>query len=185
LFVRFIYYKLILMKGHAYGISFFVFHLLRACPCFAGSPPYGLRFARCFARFAPPGGSRKNLEQARQKAYSATAFAMIEGYWLMGKRIVEQEQQGKQRAEYGQELLKNLSADLGKGFSTRTLREIRQFYLLFPDLKDLANAFTNLSWSHFQRVLKVSDAQARVYYLKDASAQNWSICTLDRNVATP
>jgi predicted nuclease of restriction endonuclease-like (RecB) superfamily len=124
------------------------------------------------------------LEQARQKAYSATAFAMIEGYWLMGKRIVEQEQQGKQRAEYGQELLKNLSADLGKGFSTRTLREIRQFYLFFPDLKDLANTFANLSWSHFQRVLKVSDPQARVYYLKEASAQNWSIRTLDRNIST-
>ncbi len=124
------------------------------------------------------------LEQARQKAYAATAFAMIEGYWLIGKRIVEQEQQGKQRAEYGQALLKNLSAALGKGYSTRTLREIRQFYLLFPDLKDLANAFANLSWSHFQRILKVSDAQARLYYLKEASAQNWSIRTLDRNIST-
>jgi predicted nuclease of restriction endonuclease-like (RecB) superfamily len=124
------------------------------------------------------------LEQARQKAYSATAFAMIEGYWLMGQRIVEQEQQGKQRAEYGQELLKNLSAALGKGFSTRTLREIRQFYLTFPDLPDLANTFAKLNWSHFQRVLKVSDPKARLYYLIEASAQNWSIRTLDRNIST-
>lgn len=127
---------------------------------------------------------KKILEQARQKAYSATAFAMIEGYWLMGQRIVEQEQQGKLRAEYGQELLKNLSAALGKGFSTRTLREIRQFYLFFPDLIDMANAFANLNWSHFQRVLKVADPKARLYYLKEASAQNWSIRTLDRNIAT-
>ncbi len=127
---------------------------------------------------------KKILEQARQKAYSATAFAMIEGYWLMGQRIVEQEQQGKLRAEYGKELLKNLSAALGKGFSTRTLREIRQFYLFFPDLIDMANAFANLNWSHFQRVLKVADPKARLYYLKEASAQNWSIRTLDRNIAT-
>jgi predicted nuclease of restriction endonuclease-like (RecB) superfamily len=124
------------------------------------------------------------LEQARQKAYSATAFAMIEGYWLMGKRIVLQEQQGNQRAQYGQELLKNLSASLGKGFSTRTLREIRQFYLVFPDFLDLANTFAKLNWSHFQRVLKVSDPQARLYYLKEAAAQNWSIRTLDRNIST-
>lgn len=80
------------------------------------------------------------LEQSRQKAYSATAFAMVEGYWLMGQRIVEQEQQGKQRAGYGQELLKSLSAALGKGFSPRMLRDIRQFYLTFPDLQDLAHA---------------------------------------------
>lgn len=124
------------------------------------------------------------LEQARQKAYSATAFAMIEGYWHIGKRIVEQEQNGKNRAEYGTELLDHLSAALGKGFSTRTLREIRQFYLTFPDLKDLANTFANLTWSHFQRVLKVSDPRARFYYLKEASAQNWSIRTLDRNIST-
>ncbi|HRR10202.1 MAG TPA: PDDEXK nuclease domain-containing protein [Rhodothermales bacterium] len=124
------------------------------------------------------------LEQARQKAYAAMAFAMIEGYWLIGKRIVEQEQQGKQRAEYGQALLKNLSAALGKGYSPRMLRDIRQFYLSFADEKDLANAFANLSWSHFQRILKVSDAQARLYYLKEASAQNWSIRTLDRNIST-
>lgn len=127
---------------------------------------------------------RQILEQARQKAYSATAFAMIEGYWLMGQRLVEHEQQGKFRAEYGQELLKKLSVALGKGFSTRTLREIRQFYLFFPNFKDLANAFANLNWSHFQRVLKVADPQARHYYLKEASAQNWSIRTLDRNIST-
>lgn len=130
------------------------------------------------------GDVKQILEQARQKAYSATSFAMIEGYWFMGQRIVEQEQQGKLRAEYGQELLKNLSTALGKGFSTRTLREIRQFYLTFPNLQDLANTFAKLNWSHFQRVLKVSDPQARLYYLREASAQNWSIRTLDRNIST-
>ena len=85
------------------------------------------------------------LEQARQKAYSATAFAMIEGYWLMGKRIVEQEQQGKQRAEYGQELINNLSASLGKGYGPRMLRDIRQFYLSFADEKDLAHTCAKLN----------------------------------------
>jgi len=69
------------------------------------------------------------LEKARQKAYSATAFAMIEGYWLMGKHIVEHEQQGKTRAEYGTELLNNLSVALGKGFSSRMLRDFVNFTL--------------------------------------------------------
>lgn len=124
------------------------------------------------------------LTQARQKAYDATAFAMTEGYWLIGKRIVEREQQGKIRAEYGKELLNKLSLALGKGYSPRTLREFRQFYLTFPDFDNLANAFAKLSWSHFQRVLKVSDHNARTYYLTEAATQGWSIRTLDRNIST-
>ncbi len=54
-------------KKITFRFSLFIFHLIRACPCFAGSPPYGLRFARCFARFAPPGGSRKNLATKAKK----------------------------------------------------------------------------------------------------------------------
>lgn len=142
------------------------------------------------------------LAQARQKAYQAINTAMVEAYWLIGKRIVEEEQNGKERAEYGTALVKNLSVALteefGKGFSERTLREIRQFYLMFPDLIsqsliDQSNTedvsiqrtmFANLSWSHFQRVLKVSDKKARLYYLTEASEQNWSVRTLDRNIST-
>jgi F0F1-type ATP synthase membrane subunit b/b' len=71
------------------------------------------------------------LAKARQKAYSAVNTAMVEAYWLVGKRIVEEEQNGEDRAAYGKEMLKNLSRELmtefGKGFSERSLREFRQF----------------------------------------------------------
>ena len=71
------------------------------------------------------------VAEARQKAYSAINSAMVEAYWQMGKRIVEEEQQGKERADYGKQLLKELSAELtkefGKGFSTGSLYYYRQF----------------------------------------------------------
>jgi predicted nuclease of restriction endonuclease-like (RecB) superfamily len=124
------------------------------------------------------------LEKARQKAYSATAFAMIEGYWLMGKRIVEHEQQGKTRAEYGTELLNNLSVALGKGFSSRMLRDIRQFYLTFSDEKNLAHTCAKLNWSHIRAIMRVSDKNARAYYLTEANLNNWAVRTLERNINT-
>lgn len=77
------------------------------------------------------------ITQARQKAYAAINSAMVEAYWQMGKRIVEQEQQGKDRADYGSQLLKSLSkeltAEFGKGFSVNSLYYYRQFYLAFPE----------------------------------------------------
>jgi predicted nuclease of restriction endonuclease-like (RecB) superfamily len=153
------------------------------------------------------------LAQARQKAYSAVNTAMVEAYWLIGKRIVEEEQNGKERAEYGKAILKTLSIELtlslGKGFSERSLREFRQFYQAFPDLlitNKLENqeqsqnfwrtpfavsvnpiwrsAFANLHWSHYQRILRVNNEDARTYYLQEAAQQNWSVRTLDRNIAT-
>ena len=76
---------------------------------------------------------------ARTKTHTAINSAMIEAYWLIGKRIVEEEQNGKQRAEYGREVIKNLSDELqsefGKGFAERCLREYRQFYLNFMDME--------------------------------------------------
>lgn len=124
------------------------------------------------------------LEQARQKAYSATATAMIEGYWLMGKRIVEEEQDGNHRAAYGKEMFTRLSEELGKGFSARTLRDYRQFYLTFPKWEDLAHACAKLNWSHIRLIMRVSDKKARDYYLKETSGQNWAVRTLERNINT-
>ena len=76
------------------------------------------------------------LSSARKKAYSAVNSAMVNAYWLIGHRIVEKEQNGKERAKYGKEILKKLSKELnsefGKGFDERELRRIRQFYLTFP-----------------------------------------------------
>lgn len=77
------------------------------------------------------------LAVARQKATTAVNFAMVEAYWLMGKRIVEEEQNGASRAQYGESLIKHLSkalvAEFGKGFSVANLKNFRRFYLTFSD----------------------------------------------------
>ena len=89
------------------------------------------------------------LSTARQQAYAAINSAMVDAYWKIGERIVLEEQNGAERAEYGKEIIKTLSVELtaefGKGFSKRTLLEIRQFYLLFPDYPKLRTLFAQLS----------------------------------------
>lgn len=128
------------------------------------------------------------LAQARQKAYVAINTAMVEAYWKIGERIVQEEQNGKDRAEYGKQIIQTISDELtqefGNGFGERTIRNFRQFYLTFPELEIRKTPFSKLSWSHFQRVLKVSNEKARMYYLQEAAAQTWSIRTLDRNIST-
>jgi len=113
---------------------------------------------------------------------------MIEAYWLIGKRIVEEEQQGKNRAEYGQEKIKTLSEELqsefGRGFGERILRDFRQFYLTFKDIEFGTQCVPNLSWSHFRLIMRLSDKNAMQYYLTEAAANNWSVRTLDRNIST-
>ena len=131
---------------------------------------------------------KKILKNARQKAYTAVNSAMVEAYWEIGRRIVEEEQNGKERAEYGKEILQNLSKELteefGKGYSYRTLREIRQFYLMFSDFEKWRTVSAKLTWSHFQKVLRVSDEKARIFYLMEAAENMWSVRTLDRNIST-
>ena len=128
------------------------------------------------------------LKNARQKAYTAVNSAMVEAYWKIGRRIVEEEQNGKERAEYGKEILQNLSKELteefGKGYSYRTLREIRQFYLMFSDFEKWRTVSAKLTWSHFQKVLRVSNEKARIFYLTEAAENMWSVRTLDRNIST-
>ena len=131
---------------------------------------------------------KKILKNARQKAYTAVNSAMVEAYWKIGRRIVEEEQSGRERAEYGKEIIKNLSKELteefGKGYSYRTLREIRQFYLMFSDFEKWRTVSAKLTWSHFQKVLRVSDENARIFYLTEAAENMWSVRTLDRNIST-
>ncbi|ADV43799.1 YhcG family protein [Bacteroides helcogenes] len=126
------------------------------------------------------------VTEARQKAYTAINSAMVEAYWQMGKRIVEEEQQGKERADYGAQLLKELSTELtkefGKGFSTGSLYYYRQFYNTFPEI--FATPWRILSWSHYKRLIQVPNSEARAWYLKEAQEQMWSYRTLDRNIGS-
>ena len=128
------------------------------------------------------------LKNARQKAYTAINSAMVKAYLEIGRRIVEEEQRGKERAEYGKEIVKNLSKELteefGKGFSRRTLWEMRKLYVYFSDYEKVRTLFAQLTWSHFQKVLRVSNEKARIFYLTEAAENMWSVRTLDRNIST-
>ena len=128
------------------------------------------------------------LQNARQKAYNTVNSIMVEAYWKIGRRIVEEEQLGKERAEYGKEIIKNLSEELtkefGKGFSRRTLWEMRKLYIFFSNYEKVRTLFAQLTWSHFQKILKVPNEEARIFYLTEAAENMWSVRTLDRNIST-
>lgn len=128
------------------------------------------------------------IEHGRQEAYASVNQKMIETYWNIGRRIVEEEQKGEARAEYGVQLIAQLSEQLthqyGKGFSKRYLAYFRQFYLTVNDLKILQTRLQNLTWSHIQRALRVEDKTAIRWYLETASQEMWSVRTLDRNIST-
>ena len=131
---------------------------------------------------------KKIVEQGRNAAYSAVNAVMIETYWRIGKRIVEQEQNGNTRAEYGTQLIELLSAELtqtyGKGFSGRYLRAFRQFYLVVPDIEIWKSRFPNLTWTHIFRTLRINDDTAIRWYLETAANESWSVRTLNRNIST-
>lgn len=88
------------------------------------------------------------------------------------------------RANYGEQIIAQLSKELGKGFSKRTLWDYRKFYLLFPEQKDLAHVCAKLSWSHIRLIMRVENTQARDYYLQETAEQHWSVRTLERNINT-
>lgn len=128
------------------------------------------------------------IDEGRNSAYCAVNSAMIMTYWSIGRRIVEDEQNGEKRAEYGKELLELLAIELtkeyGKGFTARNLRNFRQFYLMFPKSEIWNTCVPNLNWSHFRSLLRVSDEDARIWYMNEAAKTGWSSRTLDRNIGT-
>jgi predicted nuclease of restriction endonuclease-like (RecB) superfamily len=128
------------------------------------------------------------LSQARQKTYTAINAAMLEAYWKIGEKIVVEEQNGKERATYGEAVLKTLSVELtaefGKGFSYANLRNIRQFYYTYPDYEICYTLCSKLTWSHNRLIMRVNDENGRRYYLKEAAEQNWSVRILERNINT-
>ena len=128
------------------------------------------------------------IDKGRAAAYAAVNTTMIATYWSIGRRIVEEEQHGKERAEYGKNLINTIANELtreyGSGFSARYLRAFRQFYLIVPNFEIWKSRFPNLLWTHVFRTLRVGDETAIRWYMETASREMWSVRTLERNINT-
>lgn len=156
------------------------------------------------------------VSTARNMSFRAANLMQVACNWLLGWRIVEQEQQGKARADYGKHVVETasekLTAEFGKGFSIASLKSYRKFYLNFQDLQvfqtlsvefkkaiaakgqalpalfeseEIRQALpTQLSWSHYECLMRVSDLEARMWYMQEAASQQWDYRTLKRNIAS-
>ena len=124
---------------------------------------------------------RKIIEDARGNIVRAVNTEMVIAYWQIGKEIVEEEQRGKSRADYGEAVLKKLSdkltADFGEGFDESNLRNIRYFYLCYPKCDALRH---ELSWTHYRILMRVQKSQARSFYEIESIKNNWSARELER-----
>lgn len=141
---------------------------------------------------------KKIIIQANHNTYKNINFEMVRAYWLIGRRIVEEEQAGTERAVYGRGIIKKLStslqAEFGKGFSERNIEQMRQFYAAYPipqtlsaELKTetLSKDQTNvpdfkLSWSHYQVLMRMADVSERRFYEIESANNSWSIRELKR-----
>jgi len=125
------------------------------------------------------------LHKARQNIISNVNYTMTKTYFLIGKRIVEEEQDGNKRAEYGKKLMKTLSEKLtkefGRGFSQRNLEQMRTFYLRYS-ISQTVSAEFKLSWSHYLILMRIEDIDARNFYEIEAFKNNWSLRELKRQV---
>lgn len=123
------------------------------------------------------------LENARSKIASTVNTALVETYWLIGKYIVEYEQKGGARAEYGSDLLNRLSSDLtlkyGKGFGRSNLQYMRKLYISFPKCGTLSRI---LSWGHYYEILKADDPLEISFYTKECEKEMWSVRELKRQM---
>lgn len=126
---------------------------------------------------------RTLINEARKQVVHTVNTVMVATYWEIGRRIVEEEQNGNDRAEYGKYLIKNLAevltADFGKGFGETNLKYFRQFYLTFPIRHTLCG---ELSWSHFRLLMRVENEEARTFYLNEAKDCAWSVRQLERQI---
>ena len=150
---------------------------------------------------------------AKQKAYQAADLFQVAANWLVGRRIVEQEQHGQERAQYGKHIVElaseTLTAEFGKGYSVVNIKSFRKFYLTFNNLLigqtpsaqsengltikgqtvsaelELAKMLpSNLSWSHYERLMRIKNEDERDWYMREAAGENWSVRTLDRNIGS-
>lgn len=123
------------------------------------------------------------IEQARQNAFKAINTELVKANWEIGRHIVEYEQHGQERAEYGSELLARLSKDLrqryGKGFGRRNILDMRRFYIAYQIWQAVP---AKLSWTHLITLLGVSDEASRKFYEKQAVLENWGYRELERQI---
>ena len=150
---------------------------------------------------------------AKQKAYQAADLYQVVSNWLVGRRIVEQEQHGQERAQYGKHIVElaseALTAEFGKGYSVVNIKSFRKFYLTFNNLLigqtvsdqsengltikgqsvsaelELAKILpSNLSWSHYERLMRIKNEDERDWYMREAAEESWSVRTLNRNIGS-
>ena len=121
------------------------------------------------------------LDEGRKQAYKTVNNILVKTYWKVGEKIVEFEQKGEEKAEYGTKLLDKLAADLksqfGKGFSRRNVLDMRRFYVVYSKWQAVS---AELSWSHYVQILGVDDDLARMFYEKQCIKEKWSIRELKR-----
>ena len=164
---------------------------------------------------------RRIVGVSRQYAYRVVNVMQVVSNWLIGQRIVEHEQYGRQRADYGKHIVEivsqTLTAEFGKGYSKTNISNFRRFYMLFKNLQihqalpdefvkllptinqalpdkslKISSAETispipfypQLAWTHYERLIRVANDEARLWYLHEAATENWSYRTLDRNINT-
>ena len=126
---------------------------------------------------------RNIINSARQNAVRSVDFCRVQMYWHMGKRIFEEEQQGKDRADYGAYLIKNLAKQLepeyGSGFSVRQLAFCRQFYRIYP----IANALrSQLNWTQYRMLIQIDDPDKRMYYELESVNNGWTARETERQI---
>jgi predicted nuclease of restriction endonuclease-like (RecB) superfamily len=132
------------------------------------------------------------LQEARRETAYQINTVITETYWRIGQLIVEEEQKGKERADYGAYLIKQLSGDLtgrfGKGFTAVNIWNMRQFYLIYPKLhtesqdKKLYALRRELTWTHFRILMRLDDESTRRFYEIETAKNNWSSRELDRQI---
>jgi predicted nuclease of restriction endonuclease-like (RecB) superfamily len=126
---------------------------------------------------------REIISDAQNNAVRSVDLLRVKMYWEIGKRIFEEEQEGKSRADYGSYLIKNLSKELqpdyGTGFSVRQLELSRQFYRVFPIANSLRSQF---NWTHYRSLIRMDDNDKRDYYIAESIKNNWNARELERQV---
>ena len=128
------------------------------------------------------------IEGGRQQGADVLNSVICMTNWKVGRRIVEEEQHGEKRADYGKQIINNLSKRLiekygnKRSLAPRDLRNYRQFFLIFSDFPIWYARVPNLNWTHYRSLLRVDNADARKWYINEASEQTWPTRTLDRNI---